>query len=170
MAHSYTRVIGLLAAATLLPGCAPYIGSCTWVVPGADNSVKVVEARAPTAGECECIGCDAPGRFLLERDGYTLEFWNGDRWYGELYLRARSKDGEVLVLSSDSDELRRMAPHVPQSATHGYEYFMRFETEDSKGPVRSLRLSVVDPEGRVLGVEDIRLRVESRKDLQVETL
>lgn len=168
VAHSYTRFISLLAAATTLSSCAPFVGSCTWVVPEAGPAIKVVEARKPIGGECECIGCDAPGRFLLERENYRLEFWNGDRWYTHLHVRARSKDGTILTLEADTPEFLRMAPHVPVADTHGFEYFMRIDPEDANKPEKPLNLRVLQPDGQVLGTENIRLRVETRSDWQVE--
>lgn len=170
VAHSCTRFILTLAAVVALSSCAPFVGSCTWVVPEGDTALKVVEARKPIAGECECIGCDAPGRFLLEREHYTLEFWNGDRWYTLLHVRARSKDGTILTLTADSPEFRRMAPHVPAAATYGFEYFMRVDPEDARKPEKPLNLSVQLPDGQVLGTESVRLRVETRSDWQVEYL
>lgn len=161
---------GFLAVVVALSGCAPYIGTCGWVVPEAGAALKVVEARKPAAGECNCLNCDAPGRFRVERADYTLEFWNGDRWYPELYLRSRAKDGAILTLSSDSPELLRIAPHVPSEATHGFEYFIRGEPLEGKSLVKSVTISVIDADGNVLGVEEIGLRVESRKDLSIEYL
>ena len=158
------------ASAAVLCGCTPYIGSCSWVVPTAGTALEVVGERKPTAGECECIGCDAPGRFVLTRENYQLELWNGDRWYPELYVRARGGEGEVLVLSADSPELIRMAPHVPDRDTHGFEYFMRFDAEDAKSPAKTLHVRVVDGSARVLGVETLTLGVETRKDLTSESL
>ena len=99
-------------------------------------------ARADS-GECNCINCDAPGRFLLQRDEYSLEFWNGDRWYPEIYIRGRSKDGAVLTLSSESPELLRMAPHVPVEATYGFEYFMRAENVDGSELTKSLSIRIM---------------------------
>lgn len=160
----------LMLAAAALSSCAPYIGSCSWVVPEAGAALKMFEDRKPIAGECECIGCDAPGLFVLEREKYELEFWNGDRWYPELYVRARTPEGEILFLSSDSPELIRMAPQVPARDTHGYEYFMRFDAEDAKAPATTMIVRVVDPSARVLGVETVTLRVETRKDLNSESL
>jgi hypothetical protein len=168
MAHSYTRLVLLLIAATALSGCSPRIGTCTWVVLEANPALRVVEARKPIADECNCLDCNAPGRFLVERDGYTLEFWNGDRWYAELYVRARGKDGTILALSSDPPELLRIAPHVPASATHGFEYFMRVEPQEGKDHARSLSITVTHPDGHALGVEAVRLRGESRTDVSVE--
>jgi hypothetical protein len=158
----------LLATALSVSGCAPYIATCGWVVPDAGPELKVVGPRKPTAGECNCLNCKAPGRFKIVRDAYTLELWNGDRWYPELYVRARGKDGGVLTLSADSPELLRMAPHVPASATHGFEYFMRFDSDNVEAPAKILRISVVDSSGQVLGVETVRLKVESRKDVSIE--
>lgn len=158
----------LLGLAAITTGCAPYIGSCSWVVPEGGADLVTVAPREPTAGDCDCVNCKAPGRFLLEREKYTLEFWNGDRWYAELSIMARSADGEVLFLSSDSPELVRSAPHVPEYVTHGFEYFVRMENDADPPKVMTLR--IVDPRGNVLGVETIRLRVERRKDLAVETI
>jgi len=158
----------LLAATIALSGCSQIMGTCTWVVPEANPALKVVEARKPISSECNCVNCNAPGRFLIERDGYTLEFWNGDRWYAELYVRARGKDGTILTLSSNPPELLRIAPHVPEIATRGFEYFMRVEPQEGRDYARALSISVVHPDGHALGVEAIRLREESRTDLSLE--
>jgi hypothetical protein len=166
----FVRHALFLAVAPALCSCAPYVGSCTWVVPEANAALETIEARKPISGECDCINCDAPGRFLLERESYTIEFWNGDRWYSHLHVRARSKDGAILVLSSESPEFLRMAPHMPPAATHGYEYFMRINKDDADKPAAMLNITVADAEGRVLGSESVRLRVETRSDLQFESI
>jgi hypothetical protein len=166
---TFTRVL-LAIAATAIQGCAPYIGTCSWIIPEAGTALEVVEARKPTAGECNCIGCQAPGRFRIEREEYTLEFWNGDRWYPELFVRSRGKDGAVLELASDDSALLTIAPHVPADASHGFEYFIRGEPLDSARIANTLTIRVEDGAGRVLGVEVVRLRVESRKDVNVESL
>lgn len=75
----YSHALVLIAAGTAIGGCAPYIGTCNWIVPDSNTALRTIEARKPISGECECFDCDAPGRFLLERDGYTIEFWNGAR-------------------------------------------------------------------------------------------
>lgn len=157
-----------IAAATALSSCEQFVGSCSWVVPEGNPALKTVEARKPIAGECDCVDCDAPGRFLIQRDDYTLEIWNGDRGYAEFFVRARSRDGAVLNLSADTPELLRMAPHVPASATHGYEYFMRVAPARGSPLVKSLSISVIHPDGHVLGVESLRLRTEFRRVVGVE--
>jgi hypothetical protein len=63
-----------------------------------------------------------------------------------------------------------MAPHVPVEATYGFEYFMRGENLDGSELTKSLSIRIIHPDGRVLGVESIGLRVESRKDLDIEYL
>lgn len=160
----------VLAALTGLAGCAPYIGTCGWIVPEVGEALEVVDVRQPIGGECNCINCGAPGRFLIERGGYTLEFWNGDRWYPQLYVRARSSSGAILTLTSDPPELLRIAPHVPPTDTYGFEYFLRGEAKDGTPLPKSLSISVIDRNDVVLGVEVVGLRVESRKDLSIEYL
>jgi hypothetical protein len=155
----------LLACAAALTGCAPYVGSCGWVVPEAGASVETVDVRKPVAAECNCMNCGAPGRFLIERDGYTMEFWNGDRWYPELFVSARDKDGRVLTLSSTSPDLVEIAPHVSKS---GFEYFVPIEQKDDGQPAKSLTLKIIDADGRVMGEETVSLRVEFRKDIGIE--
>lgn len=151
-----------------LPGCAPYIGSCSWAVPES-GALETVAERQPTSGECDCINCDAPGRFVLEREKYSLEFWNGDRWYAELYVRSHGENGEVLLISSDSPALVQMDMSLPSNATHGFEHFVRLQSESGE-PLRSLRITISDAAGQLLGVETIQLRVESRKDFAIETI
>jgi hypothetical protein len=163
----FSRRALLLAAVISATGCEEFTTTCGWVVPEA-AALEVVEVRRPIAGECDCQACDAPGRFLIKRAGYTLEFWNGDRWYPELNARARGNDGAMLELVSDPPALLRNAPHVPAEVTQGFEYFMRAEAEPGKDPVKSLRISVIQPGGQVLGIEVVGLRVESRKYLSVE--
>lgn len=158
----------LLVIAASICGCAPYIGTCSWIVPDAGNALKVIEARKPTAGECNCLNCGAPGRFQIVRAGYTLEFWNGDRWYPELYVRGRGNDGSVLTLATDSAELLRIAPHVPAADSHGFEYFVRMESEDATAATHTMNIRVVDSNGQLLGVESIQLSVVTRKDVAIE--
>lgn len=165
----FIRRTSFLTAAAVLSGCAPYMGSCTWVEPKTRTGLEVVEARKPSGNDCNCLRCNAPGRFQVARDTYTLEMWNGDRYWGELYLRARGKDGQALKLVSDSPELRRIARRVPKSeAHHGFEYFMRFPQEEGDDVTQPLRLRVVDAEGKELGIEDLDLLIKSRKDIGIE--
>lgn len=160
------RAILLTVAIAALQGCAPYMGSCSWVVPEAGTALKVVEARKPISSECNCINCKAPGRFVIQREGYTLEMWNGDRWYTHLYARARDRQGAMLTLAADSPEFLRMAPHVSARDTNGFEYFMRFSNGEET--VTSLRITILDAKGYVLGIEDLKLRVETRTDISIE--
>lgn len=160
-----------LPAFLLLSGCAPYIGTCGWIVPEAGDALKVVAERKPISNECNCLDCSAPGQFAIRRADYTLEFWNGDRWYPEMYVRARAPDGATLDLTADSPELLRIAPHVPAASTHGFEFFMRFPSEEGEtATVKSLSIRVLAPDGRVLGTEVVGLRPEFRKDFSVESI
>jgi hypothetical protein len=45
---------------------------------------------------------------------------------------------------------------------------MRFDSDNVEAPAKILRISVVDSSGQVLGVETVRLKVESRKDVSIE--
>jgi len=163
-------ILLVIGAAAVLGGCEPYRGSCTWVVPEAGKDVRVTEPRKAVAGECDCINCSAPGRFVLEREGYTVEFWNGDRWSPLLMVRARAKDGKVLTLKSPTPGFVENPPHVPLSATHGFEYFMRAELDDGERFVETLELHVLAPDGHEIGVEHIRLRTERRVDWSIESI
>lgn len=160
------RALLLLAVTALLAACDPYVGSCSWAVPEAEALV-VTAPRKPIAGECKCLRCGAPGTFRLERVGYTLEFWNGDRWYADLYVRARTPDGSKLALSSSEPGFLETAPHVPERDRHGHDYFVRFPEDVGTSPM-GLRISVLDAQGQVLGVEDVKVRVETRRVLESE--
>src|SRR5919108_5529990 len=90
---------GLMCASS---ACAPYIGTCAWLDLSGNDALRVVEPRVVTEPQkCDCAQCAAPGQFEIRRPRYTLEFWNGDRWYPALLARARDDGGAPLVLQSD---------------------------------------------------------------------
>ncbi|MET0656645.1 MAG: hypothetical protein ABW110_00610 [Steroidobacteraceae bacterium] len=162
--------IACVAAAVVMCGCAPYMGSCSWAVPRVGHSVEVVGKRVPVGGECNCLRCAAPGDFRLRRQAYTLEFWNGDRWYARLYIRARNEQGDILLLSSE--QLLHDTNSTGTGREKGFEYWMRLENESGVGSAKPILLtvSIKDKDGTVLGVENIELRVERRRDIGIETI
>lgn len=162
--------VACVAASAALCGCAPYLGSCRWAVPEAGRFVEVVGKRVPIAGECECLRCTAPGDFKLRRAGYTLEFWNGDRWYPELYVRARTEQGERLFLSSA--QLVPLTKSTGSGRAKEFEYWVRLDGESDSRVTKPVMITVTieGEDGAVLGVENIELRIEHRQDASVETI
>ncbi len=162
--------VACIAASSALYGCAPYLGSCRWAIPEAGHSVQVVGKRVSTAGECNCLRCAAPGDFKLRRDRYTLEFWNGDRWYPELYVRARTENGERLFLSSA--QLLPLTKSTVGGRAKEFEYWVRLIGESGGEAAKPVLLTVTikSEDGTVLGVEDIALRIEYRRDPSIETI
>jgi hypothetical protein len=162
--------LACIAASSALCGCAPYLSSCRWAIPEAGRSVEVVGKRVPTAGECECLRCAAPGDFKLRRDRYTLEFWNGDRRYPELHVRARTENGERLFLYSA--QLLPLTKSTGSGREKDFEYWVRLEGESAGETAKPVLLTVTikSEDGTVLGVEDLALRIEYRRDSRIETI
>lgn len=168
-----TRCVTAALMAAFL-GCAPYIGTCAWLVPKADGAIKVVGPRRPVAGgECNCIGCNAPGEFLLKREQYTIELWNGDRWYPQLFIRARDSQGRRLTIRSA--RLLRNRPTTPIAERYtAYDYFLDFPISSHEklqaGPQEPLVLTILGPGGVEVATERLELTLVVRRDISLDWL
>lgn len=163
----------ILAIAALVGGCGPYVGTCSWIVPKAKGGIEVVAPRRPIPGECNCIGCKAPGEFVLRRDAYVIEFWNGERWDPDLFVRARSMAGKPLEIRSPRLVENRPVTVVPPRYLE-FDYFLNFPLVGGKapgsGPAGTLRMEIFDREGRSLGTEVVELELVTKKDVNIEWL
>jgi len=159
-------IFAALLTTCILVGCRPYEGSCSWLQPADGSEIATTGPRKPIASECSCIGCSAPGEFRLERKTYTVEMWNGDRWYAEFVLRARAPDGSKLILRSPQlTSLEGAGPLFGRWKE--FEYFLPTGFSEPAGP-RSIRVEVLSPTGEVLGKESIQLDLVVRKDYKIE--
>jgi hypothetical protein len=162
------RLGAILGAAAGLVACSPYVAECSWFEPTENTAWRVLAPREPTPTECQCLRCDAPGDFRLLRDDYVLELWNGDRWYPQLFIRARTEAGQSLVLISPD-----LLP-IDRSSTFGrereFDYWVGATRVQGQEPIypKQLQISVVDADGRVLGTERLSLRLQRRKHLALE--
>lgn len=160
---------GLLVV--LAVGCAPVPSTCSWVVPEADAAIEVVAPRRPVAGECRCIGCRAPGEFALRRNAYPIEFWNGDRWDPDLFVRARTPAGQPLEIRSSRLVENRPVTPLPSQYME-FDYFLPITKVGGKAPpsgsLGALTMEIVDASGTILGTEEVTLNLETRKDWILE--
>ena len=169
----FLRISSLLLVVATASSSACALGSCAWLDLTENQGIQVVAQRKPTSGECDCLRCGAPGQFQLRRQGYTLEFWNGDRWYPELLVRARSGDGRRLAI--ESDQLRSIEGSVFVSAKwKEFDYSADVVNEIGsqttfRFPER-LHIRVLDADGRVVGTEEVVLRLETRRHLAFDSL
>jgi len=153
--------------------CGPYIGTCAWLDLTENEAVRVAGPRVVTEpGECDCLRCAAAGQFEIRRAGYTLEFWNGDRWYPALLARVRGNDGRTLTLRSD-----QLHPLVSTSAQGKWREFDYYADVVNGAGVRdqyrfpaSVVVTVADQQGRVLGTEHVVPRLEIRRHLAFDSL
>lgn len=160
------QLVALLAL-VVVAGCSPYKGSCSWLQPALGEGIKVTGPRETASSECNCIGCAAPGEFSLERNAYTVEVWNGDRWYPELVLRARAPDGSKLLLRSP--QLKSLENADPLFGRwREFDYFLSGPFGETAGPTAPLRFEVVSPTGEILGEEMIQLELVVRTDYLIE--
>jgi hypothetical protein len=109
----------------------------------------------------------------MRRPAYVLEFWNGDRWYPELLVRARTNDGRPLALQSD--QLHSLAGSAASGKWKEFDYFAEVfnevgnSTTSFRFPER-LNITVLDGHGKALGTEVIVLRLETRRHLAFESI
>jgi hypothetical protein len=157
----------------LLVACRPYVGSCSWLEPTGSDRIEVIAAREPIAGECECVGCSAPGLFQLRRDPYVLEFSNGNRWYPELELRAASPTGERLKIRGDRLlDIDRLLVFERDSVQ--FDYFLEYVLVAGRPPSGDelqpfeVKIEVLDCESNVLGTEVVIIQPRTRRDLAIE--
>jgi hypothetical protein len=171
----WKKTLIVVGAAALATACAPYRATCAWLDLSDNSAVRVTSRRLVTAPqECSCVRCGAPGRFEIRRDGYVLEFWNGDRWYPELYVRATGTSGQQLRL--ESDQLVTLGKTDGQAPSLRYDYYGKTANLiDGKGGVAfkfpaRLVVGIVDDRGQVLGREEIVVRLEQRRHFAIDSL
>lgn len=153
---------------SLGPACVPFVATCTWVeLTGAD--LRLVSLRQPERGECGTAGRKAPGVYRLDRAAYTLEFWNGNRWYPELGLRARAHGRRVSLRSANLREIHDQ----PVRAWADWDYMLDAPGHIEGGDVGSawpseLSIEIVSVDGAHLGTERIGLKLNSCRYLAIE--
>ena len=165
-------VVGLLLVVS--SGCGPYIASCSWIEVEIDGPLTVVAPRQPTAGECVCLQCGAPGEYRLKRTDYLLEFWNGDRWYPELLVRAREPNGRTLSLQSAQLQSLAGAPYLPRRWKE-FDYRVPIVTVHRDGRSHPeypphVDVRILDAAGNILGIERVVLKLETRRFVAFESI
>lgn len=164
-------VTGYVIFSIAIIGVGCYKGTCSWIAPKAEEALEVVDWRRTFAGECRCIGCRAPGKFDLSRQTYVVEFWNGDRWYPELFVRARSPEGApLLIRSSRLDSVQAWGPGMDLYAEWDYEFgVVRMGGKvPPSGPLGTLEMEILDGSGHILGTEAVELELVTRGDWIIE--
>jgi len=106
----------------------------------------------------------------LRREGYVLELWNGDRWYPQMFIRARTAQGESLDLRSP--QLLTMTPQDAQGRQREFDYRVRTTGEEGKEWTfpEHFEISILRSDGRVLGTERLTLEIQHRRHLAFESI
>ena len=151
-----------VAIAALSSSCASWSyrdATCYWIELVEAPELDVTGPRVTWGSYAPCT-LDAPGHFVLRRAAYRVEFWNGEEWYPQLYVRAFESDGERLTLRSTqlfgapTAQLRSTGI----SQTEAYDYFFRDAYTDEHVPLfERIEFTVLDTQGRELGRESLKV-------------
>src|SRR5262249_23471807 len=99
-------------------------------------------------------------------------FWNGDRWYAQLKVRARTPSG--LPLRLVSDQLHAGGGIAEAGKAKEFDYYAHVENYDADSRTMRvfprLRLTIADLQGNVLGEEEVTVRVERRRHLAWDSI
>jgi hypothetical protein len=138
-------------------GCASVAtrSSCSWLEVVDEPAAQATALRVTQGEEAPCTKVGAPGVFRIGRPEYAIDFWNGDRWYPELFLRARSSTGDKLTLRSP--QLSAALGRGVIRPANDYDYYW----PSSDAVPDRINFSVVDSSGREIGRESIRLTLKS---------
>lgn len=114
--------------------------------------VQVVASRVTYGEEQSCTSVNAPGDYRLAREKYVIEFWNGERYYPELYAKAASPTGSRLrILGPQFSELINGTRRA-----NDFDYFLGPEYRRPPYPDR-IEFLVVDETGNQLGSESLTI-------------
>jgi hypothetical protein len=140
----------------------PTRAACAWLELVDERALEVTRLRTTYGEEASCTALKAPGQYRLRRAEYTVEFWNGERWFPQLFIRARGADGRQLRLDSPqfldlADGTARIRRAVlAERGSFNYvlnpEFRSRFQP-----PLERLEFNVLDLAGIKLGRESIRI-------------
>jgi hypothetical protein len=124
----------------------PTRAACAWLELVDERALEVTRLRTTYGEEASCTALKAPGQYRLRRAEYTVEFWNGERWFPQLFIRARGADGTARI--------RRAV--LAERGSFNYvlnpEFRSRFQP-----PLERLEFNVLDLAGIKLGRESIRI-------------
>lgn len=136
------------------------MSSCSWFELD-DPDAVATDSRVTIGEEATCTEVGAPGQYQLHRALYTVEFWNGERWYPELYVRAQGPDGTRLRIQSPAFlELQGGGAISPAARERRgvFDYALLAEFRSQYQPtIDLLEFVVVGPDGRTLGTESVRV-------------
>ncbi len=125
--------------------------TCSWLELVDDPFTEVVARRVTVGEEAACTAVNAPGDFRVRRERYVIEIWNGDRYYPELYAKARSPSGTRLRI--DSPQLREL--NRGSRRANEFDYFLWERKEPY--PER-IEFTIVDEAGKELGRESLAIK------------
>ena len=151
-----------VAIAAFSSSCASWgyrDATCYWIELVEAPELHVTGPRVTWGSYAPCT-LNAPGHFVLRRAAYVVEFWNGEEWYPQLYVRGLALDGERLTLRSPQLEGSPNAQlrSTGTSRTEVYNYFFRDRYTEEYVPLfERIEFTVLDAEGRELGRESLKI-------------
>lgn len=136
---------------------------CEWLE--IDEPDAQVTAQRVTIGEeAACTAAKAPGEYRIRRVAYTVEIWNGERWFPQLHLRIKEPAGEHMQLRLRSElslEMPGGSGAMSQAARHQrglFDYRWAPQNLGEAPPLtRQLTFDVVAPDGQLVGTESLKI-------------
>lgn len=136
--------------------------TCAWLELVDEPALEVTGLRTTYGEEASCTALKAPGQYRLRRAGYTVEFWNGERWYPQLFMRVGASNGRQLRLESpqfqdmgDGNPVIRPAVRAERGDFH---YVLRPEfRSEFRLPAGRIEFTVLDTSGEEIGRESVRV-------------
>ena len=165
------QTLSVLALAALIasttPACAPLFNRtrapCAWLEIESMPGLVVTAPRRidPDYHDARCGG--TAGSYVLQRDSYTIELWNGRSLGSALYVRAVSREGRRLTVKGAD-----FAPIHPTVGTLEREYDQLLDLRglaSGRGRVlilpATVKFVVLTSDGSQLGAESLTI-VEKR--------
>jgi hypothetical protein len=139
----------------------PTRAACAWLELEGEPALEVTGLRTTYGEEASCTALKAPGQYRLRRADYAVDFWNGERWYPQLFMRV-GPDGRQLRLESPlfevlSDGSTAIRPKV-RAERGDFAYALRPEfRSEFRLPAGRIEFTVIDTSGQELGRESIRV-------------
>ena len=148
--NAWLLAVALAAGSSSCASWSYRNATCHWFELAEIPGLEVTGPRVTSGSEAPRTALNVPGHYVLHRVAYTVEFWNGERWYPQLFVRAFTPSSERLTLRSPQ---LFGAPNAQlrsdYSRTEAYDYFFRGDV--------LIEFTVLDAEGRELGRESLKI-------------
>ena len=157
--NAWLLAVALAAGSSSCASWSYRNATCHWFELAEIPELEVTGPRVTSGSEAPCTALNVPGHYVLHRVAYTVEFWNGERWYPQLFVRAFTPSSERLTLRSPQ---LFGAPNAQlrsdYSRTEAYDYFFRDRyTEEYVPMFERIEFTVLDASGRELGRESLKV-------------